>query len=138
MRLILADHHLQPCLALKMILAEEPDMDLICEVGDAQELITLAEQHAPDLVLLDSDLPGEDLECIIARLHALESKPFVVVMSSDIASSRLILKSGADAFVSKVDDPAWLVEKLRTYVRIRSKENADSDKPSQSKNKLEG
>jgi DNA-binding NarL/FixJ family response regulator len=41
--------------------------------------------------------------------------PFVIVMSSDFETSRSVLKAGADAFVSKVDEPNWLLEKLHPY-----------------------
>jgi hypothetical protein len=41
--------------------------------------------------------------------------PFVIVMSSEFEYSRMLLKAGADAFVSKGDEPEWLVDRLYKY-----------------------
>lgn len=115
MRIILADHHGQPRWALKTLLDEQPEFDLIGAVEDAQSLLELAEKEPPDLVLVDNELPGVYIEDLIARLHALEPKPTVIVMSSDFENSRKQLMAGADAFVSKGDQPDWLLEILRKY-----------------------
>ena len=115
MRIILADHHGQPRWALKTLLDEQPEFDLIGAVEDAQSLLELAEKELPHLVLVDNELPGVNIEDLIARLHALEPKPTVIVMSSDFENSRKQLMAGADAFVSKGDQSDWLLEILRKY-----------------------
>jgi DNA-binding NarL/FixJ family response regulator len=115
MRIILADHHVQPIWALKTLLEEQPEFDLIGEVGDSQSLLDLAEKHIPDLVLLDSELPGIQIEDLINRLHALEPRPIVIAMSSDFEKGRKLLNAGADAFVSKGDEPEWLIDILHKF-----------------------
>jgi two-component system, NarL family, response regulator, fimbrial Z protein, FimZ len=122
MRIILADHHAQPCWALKTLLNEQPEFEIIGEAVDADGLLTLAVKHLPDLVLVDGELPGIYIEDLIARLHALEPPPIVVVMSSEFENSRKLLKAGADAFVSKGDEPDWLLETLQKF-ESRSKKN---------------
>ena len=62
------------------------------------------------------------IEDLITRLHALEPPPIVVVMSSEVENSRKLLKAGADAFVSKGDEPDWLLETLQKF-ESRSKKN---------------
>jgi DNA-binding NarL/FixJ family response regulator len=114
MRIILADSHAQPCLALKMMLEERPEFDLVGVALDAQGLLKLIAKHFADLVLVDKDLPGLFIADLITRLHALKCRPIVIVMSSEAESSRMLLKSGADAFVSK-GEPDWLMENLLTY-----------------------
>ena len=115
MRIILADQHVQPRSALKRLLEEQPEFDLIGEAVDAQGLLLLAEKHLADLVLLDSELPGVYIEDLIASLHALEPPPIVIVMSSESENSRKMLKAGADVFVSKGDEPEWLLETLQKF-----------------------
>jgi DNA-binding NarL/FixJ family response regulator len=115
MRIILADHHVQARWALKTMLDEQPEFDLIGEAVDAQDLWELAEKHIPDMVLIDNELPGIYIEDLIARLHALEPRPTVIVMSSEFEKSRKLLKAGADAFVSKGDEPDWLLEILYKF-----------------------
>jgi two-component system, NarL family, nitrate/nitrite response regulator NarL len=122
MRIILADHHTQPCWALKMLLEEQPEFEIIGEAVEGEALVVLAKTYLPDLVLVDSELPGLYIEDLIIRLHALEPPPIVVVMSSEFENSRKLLKAGADAFVSKGDEPAWLLETLQKF-ESRSKKN---------------
>ena len=115
MRIIIADHHVQPCWALRTLLEEHPELDIIGEAGDAAGLLGLAENHFPDLILVDSELPGMYIQTLISRLHSQTPRPTVIVMSSDFENSRKLLKAGADAFVSKGDQPEWLLEILFKY-----------------------
>jgi DNA-binding NarL/FixJ family response regulator len=115
MRIILADNHEQPRWALKTLLDEQPEFELIGDVEDSQGLLALAKKELPDLVLVDYELLGTDIEDLLTRLHGLVPKPAVVVMSSDFEDSRKLLKAGADAFVSKVDQADWLLEILNKY-----------------------
>lgn len=120
MRVLVADHHAQVLQALVAMLSEQPEIDLVVEASDALELVRMGAIHAPDLVLLDRDLPGTSLGEIIAELHALEQSPLVIVMSSRAEDSREALTAGADTFVSKSDGSDWLLERLRDYTRRRS------------------
>jgi DNA-binding NarL/FixJ family response regulator len=129
MRIILADQHAQPLWALKTLLEEQPEFDLIGEVVDAQGLLTLAEEQPPDLILVDCELLGSPIKDLIARLHALKPTPVIIVMSSELERSRVVLKGGADAFVSKGAQPDWLLEKLHKYARqVKLKEDANTNK----------
>jgi DNA-binding NarL/FixJ family response regulator len=121
MRIILADSHAQPCLALKVMLEARPEFDLLGVADDAQGLLKLIAKRFADLVLVDRELPGLFIADLITSLHALEGRPIVIVMSSDVESGRMLLKSGADAFVSK-GEPDWLMENLLSYSeRVKKK-----------------
>lgn len=115
MRIILADHHEQPRLALIALLEEHPEFQLIGEAVDAGRLLSLAEKELADLVLIDCELPGMYFDDLITRLHALEPAPVIIVMSSEFEHGRRAFKAGADAFVSKTDDPGWLLETLQKF-----------------------
>ncbi|KPK08347.1 MAG: hypothetical protein AMJ56_11825 [Anaerolineae bacterium SG8_19] len=117
MRIILADHHRQALWALKTTLQEESELEIVGEVMDSEGLLMLAENAAADLVLVDRKLPGDPINDLISRLQTLEPRPIIIVMSSNSEDSRLMLKAGADAFVSKGDQPDWLLETLRQYAK---------------------
>ena len=113
--------------AIQQLFDEEPEIDLVGLVADAQSLLTLAESQPADLILLDRELPGFPIEEMIARLHALEPSPIVVVMSKEFEYSIMPLKAGADAFMSKVGQPEWLLETLNKYARqLKEKEEDKS------------
>ena len=115
MRILLADHHPQALWALSTTLQEKSDFEIAGEAKNADELLTMAAQNPLDLALIDWELPGRSIDELIAELHACKPKPIVVVMGSQPEYGRLMLKAGADAFVSKGDQPDWLLETLQKF-----------------------
>ena len=115
MRVIVADHHAQSLLALKTMLQEQSGFDLIGEAQNADELLQMAASAAVDIVVVDMGLPGSSISDLLANLHSLEKRPFVIVMDSHSEYSRMALSAGADAFISKGDGPEWLLEYLHRY-----------------------
>jgi DNA-binding NarL/FixJ family response regulator len=117
MRIVVADKHPQVLWALRTVLEEQPELEWMGEAADAEELLRLVVEHSADLVLVDKQLPGRPIEGLIATLQALQPKPFVIVMSGEFECSRTLLKAGADAFVSKQDQPDWLLDTLHSYAQ---------------------
>jgi DNA-binding NarL/FixJ family response regulator len=112
MRIILADHHAQPRWALRLLLEEQPDFDVTGEAVDGQSLLKLAAEQAVDLVLVDQELPGIEIEELILELHALKPRLVVIVLSSKSDNIAQLYQAGADAFVSKTDQPNRLLDQL--------------------------
>jgi DNA-binding NarL/FixJ family response regulator len=99
------------------MLLERPEIEAVGEAVDVNGLLSLSEKLLPDLILIDRELPGGPIEDLIAALHQLDPKPYVIIMSSEIEHSRMLLKAGADAFVSKGDQPEWLLDTLLKFDR---------------------
>jgi DNA-binding NarL/FixJ family response regulator len=116
MRIIVADGDQRTLWALRTLLDEEPEMEVVGEAANVEELRMLVEDRGADLMLLDSRLPGSEMKALISELHARKPRPFVVVMSSDFENSRPMLHAGADAFVSKGEKAGWLLETLQRYL----------------------
>jgi DNA-binding NarL/FixJ family response regulator len=127
MRILLADHHAPPLWALRTMIQEESGIDLVGEAVDADCLLNLAEKQRPELILMDKDLPGRMIEDLITALHLIDPKPIVMVMSSDPADGRMLLRIGADAFVSKGEQPDWLIHSLRKYVISTQKKKEEKN-----------
>jgi DNA-binding NarL/FixJ family response regulator len=125
MRIILADHHPQALWALKTTLQENTKFEITGEATNAEDLLALAAENPPDMALIDRELPGRSIEELITDLHACKPKPTVVVMSSKPEYGRMLLKAGADAFVSKGDEPEWLLEALQKFER-RTRKKIDA------------
>jgi DNA-binding NarL/FixJ family response regulator len=122
MRIMIADHHPQALWALKSMLQEKTEFEIIGEAINADSLLSLASACPPDLALIDRELPGRSIQNLINELHAIFPSPIVVLMSSDPEYGGMLLKAGADAFVSKGDHPEWLLESLGKFEE-RSKQN---------------
>jgi len=99
------------------MLQEEPGMEMVGEAEDVEGLLSLVAGAAADLVMLDRKLLGHHARELISKLHALRPRPIAIVMSCNGEDSRIILQAGADAFVSKGDQPDWLLETLRHYTK---------------------
>ena len=56
-RILLADDHTIVRQGLRKLLEERPDWEVIAEAGDGREAVRLAEQHKPDVAILDVAMP---------------------------------------------------------------------------------
>ena len=92
-------------------------MEMVGVVEDVEGLLALAVGANANLVLLDRKLLGHHAKELISNLHNLKPKPIVIVMSANGEDGRIMLQAGADAFVSKSNQPDWLLEALRHYTR---------------------
>lgn len=126
MRILLADHHPKTLLALKTVLQEKEAFEVCGEVTNATELLALASSNPPDLVLIDWELPGLAIKELICELYSYDPRPVVVVFGSQPEQVRTMLKAGADAAFSKVDQPDLLLETLQKFAQ--AEKPADSHK----------
>lgn len=101
--LIVDDHPGFRASARRML--EAAGYAVIGEAGDGEEAVAVAGALAPDLVLLDVQLPGIDGFEVAARLRDLERAPEVVLTSSrDRADfGEAIAESPARGFIAKAD-----------------------------------
>jgi len=121
MRVILADNNQVLLWALKTLLQETPEIEVVGDAHDTDSLISLVAVNVPALILVDMELPGDAIEDLITNLHSYNPKPIVLVMSAKQENARYGLHAGADAFVSKSDNPDWLLATLLMYEKRLNK-----------------
>ena len=56
-RVVLADDQALIRVGLRALADAEPDIEVVGEAADGQEAVEMAEQHRPDVVLMDLSLP---------------------------------------------------------------------------------
>ena len=95
-------------------LLEAEGFDVVGEAENGTAALELAEQLAPELVLVDVQLPDLDGFEVTARLLARKPRLKVVLVSSRDRSAYgpLIERSGALGFVSKSDLSGEALERL--------------------------
>ena len=59
-RVIVADDQALVRAGFRMILAAQPDIDVVAEAADGEAAVRLARRHRPDVVLMDIRMPGLD------------------------------------------------------------------------------
>jgi DNA-binding NarL/FixJ family response regulator len=106
-RILLADDHAVVRQGFKMILAEQPDMEVSGEAANGREAVELAEKIKPDVVVMDVAMP--ELNGIEATRRLASSTPHTRVlalsMHKDSVYVREILRAGARGYLLK-DSPA--------------------------------
>ena len=89
---------------------------LVAEVADSESLLAQTEELQPDLIVVQWELPGQAGESLIGSLRSLAGGSRVIVLSSQPGSRQAALGAGADAFVSKADEPEQLLAALHESV----------------------
>lgn len=113
MRILLADDQSKVRSALRLLLEQEPDINVLGEAVDATGLLDWVRVACPDLVLLDWELPGQQQPVdLLATLRTRCPHVLVIALSGRPEARAAALAAGAHAFVSKGDPPEQLMAAL--------------------------
>jgi two-component system, NarL family, response regulator NreC len=102
-RILLADDHTLVRHGLRKVLEERADWEVIAEAGDGREAVRLAEQHKPDVAILDVAMPllnGIEATRQITR-RVPGTRVLVLSMHADEAYVTQILQAGATGYLLK-------------------------------------
>lgn len=115
-RVLLADDQEMVRAGLRLILAAEPDIEVIAEAGDGNAAVAAARRLRPDVTLMDIRMPS--LDGIEATRQILACTPpptrVVVLTTFDIDSYVYqALRAGASGFLLKNAPPEALVQAIR-------------------------
>jgi len=101
-KLLLADKSEIFCEGLAKLLEREPDIEVVC-ARTGLEAIERANEHQPDVILIDTELP----ECsgieTMQRIHERLPNTNIIVLTHSDADADLIsaVRAGARAYISK-------------------------------------
>ncbi len=102
-RLLLVDDQPVVRQGLRMRLTLEPDITVVGEASNGREAITLVQQLAPDIVLMDVEMPEMDGITATLAMRASIPQSAVVMLSiyDDVSTRARAQAAGAAAFVNK-------------------------------------
>ena len=109
MRIVIAGGKPSSRRAVRLLVNTRLGIEDVSEAGNYEELMKLVEAVEPDLILLDSELPGVNLNEIIATLCELDHSPSVFVLNERLELEAEILAAGADTFIYKGNNPNQLL-----------------------------
>jgi DNA-binding NarL/FixJ family response regulator len=114
MNILLADNRSRVRYALRVLLEQQPGWSVIGDAADANELFCKVQHLLPDLVLIDSDLPGLEAADWLERLRQICPQVRIVVLSEQPLMTRTGPAAFSDAFASKMNPPERLLSVIRT------------------------
>jgi two-component system response regulator NreC len=103
LRILMADDHTLVRKGLRKMLEERPDWQVVAEAGDGREAVRLAEEHAPDVAIIDVAMPllnGIETTRQIAK-RIPQVRILVLSMHANEAYVVQILKAGAIGYLLK-------------------------------------
>ncbi|GAA4662872.1 MULTISPECIES: response regulator transcription factor [Amycolatopsis] len=114
-RVLLADDQAMVRGALATVLGLESDIEVVAQVGSGEEVVPAAKETAPDVALLDVQMPGKDGLTAAAELHAAVPACRIIVCTTFGRPGYLAraMAAGAAGFVVKDSPPEQLVEAVR-------------------------
>jgi DNA-binding NarL/FixJ family response regulator len=100
---LLVDDHSLVRRGFRRMLEDEPDMEVVGEAGDGEESIKLARELRPQVVVMDSALPG--MNGLQATRQILEDSPETAVLMLSMHSEntwvRQAVEAGAKGYILK-------------------------------------
>jgi len=114
-RVLLADDQALVRAGFRMIVDDQPDMQVVAEASDGEQAVGLARRTQPNVVLMDIRMPNMDGIEATRRLAAHEPPPRVVILTTFDLDEYVYdaLGAGASGFVLKDIPPADLVTAIR-------------------------
>ncbi len=121
-RLLIGSHDPAMRQQLSVWFERDHDVDLIGVVADGSELVRVASENLPDVVLADLSLPGADGVRVARRVRQVSPLSRVVVLSSlsDCDSALDAIDSGAVGYMLEDEDGETLVRAVRAAFRGES------------------
>ncbi|HVQ94691.1 MAG TPA: response regulator transcription factor [Mycobacteriales bacterium] len=121
-RVLLIDDEPLVRAGLAMLLAAEPDLDVVGEASDGGEGVDLATRLCPDVVVMDVRMPGVDgvqatRQLVSDEFTGLAGGTVAVLILTTFNDDSAVydaLRAGASGFILKTAAPAALAASVRT------------------------
>ncbi|HZB33956.1 MAG TPA: response regulator transcription factor [Streptosporangiaceae bacterium] len=79
--ILLVDDHTLVREGFRAILEAEDDLVVVGEAGDSEATLAQAADKHPHVVLLDIEIPGEDVTSTVTKIHQLSPESQVIILS---------------------------------------------------------
>lgn len=112
---LLVDDHAMVRMGLRAFISTLDDLVVVGEAATGEEAVALAQQHAPDVVVMDLMLPGMDGVQATQRVKKASPRTQVIVLTSYHEDEHIFpaIRAGALSYVLKDIDPDDLAEAIR-------------------------
>jgi two-component system response regulator DesR len=114
-RVLLAEDQTMLRGALAALLSLEPDITVVAQAANGNEALKLVQQHSPDIVVTDIEMPERTGLEVASALKEAESKARVIILTTFARPGylRRALDAGARGYLLKERPASELAEAIR-------------------------
>ncbi len=114
-RILLVDDHAVVRAGYRRFLETEPDYRVTAEAGSGEEAYAMLQTSQPDVVVLDLSMPGRGGLSTLRRMKLRWPLLPVLVcsMHDNLAFAIQAMRAGANGYMTKSSDPAFMVTAVR-------------------------
>jgi two-component system, NarL family, response regulator NreC len=118
-RVLLADDHAMLRAGLRALLNAEPDITVVAEAANGEEAVRLAEQHTPNVVVMDISMPVLDGLAATAEVtdRLPDTRVLVLTMHAEEQYLLKVLEAGGSGYVLKRSADTELMQAIRAVAR---------------------
>ena len=115
-RVMVVDDQSMVRAGFRLLLADEPDIEVVTEASNGRDAVAQAARFRPDVILMDIRMPEMDGLEATRRILASDSGARVLVLTTFDLDDYVFeaLSAGASGFVLKDDPPEQLIGAVRT------------------------
>ena len=106
---------------LQALVMSIPQVDIIGQVDDGSRALEIIQEHHPDLVLLDMDLPGNEPSALLRQLKNDWPATRCIALANDVQHQQESEVAGADVALVKGFPPAQLIATIERLLRGRER-----------------
>ncbi len=117
--IMLVDDHAIVRSGIRAYLEVLPDIQIIAEAESGTQAVKLAEQQAPDVVLMDLKMPEMDGVEATWRVRQVSPRSQIIILTSYHEDSHIFpaIKAGALSYILKTVGPEELANAIRSAAR---------------------
>ncbi|GJL78063.1 MAG: DNA-binding response regulator [Nitrospinaceae bacterium] len=118
-KIIIADDHAFLRKGLAQIISETPDLCVVAESTNGEELLEMIRKLDLDVVVMDVEMPKKSGWDVMLQMKSEKSKLPVIILSvfSEEDYAVKFFKAGASGYLTKTSAPELLVEAIRKVAR---------------------
>jgi DNA-binding NarL/FixJ family response regulator len=115
-RVLVVDDQTMVRAGFRLLLADEPDIEVVAEASNGRDAVAQAARLRPDVVLMDIRMPEMDGLEATRRILATDTDARVLILTTFDLDDYVFeaLRAGASGFVLKDEPPEQLLAAVRT------------------------
>ena len=115
-RVMVVDDQTMVRAGFRLLLADEPDIDVVAEASNGRDAVAQAARFRPDVILMDIRMPEMDGLEATRRILASDAEARVLILTTFDLDDYVFeaLRAGASGFVLKDEPPEQLLSAVRT------------------------